>query len=166
MLLRHRLSICDVEFYTYIEYIIPTSIVGSSSSQSATSNSAQAEPQLQLVEDGGDLTLAEIYRAVGIKESALRERVTENGLRHVALLIKQQDWGTYATALNISDNSLSDIEVDVQRAQEQRYQGLLKWKRKVAFHAIYLKLVTVFFENENAELAEEVCKLVRDGKHK
>ena len=108
------------------------------------------------------MILSELLAEVGIEESKLNVRVTENGLDYIATKISPKDWGTYARALGIMDTTFDDIKEDNARAKEQRFSGLRAWKERQAFKAKYLVLVKIFLEKNNAELAELVCIYVRD----
>ena len=114
---------------------------------------------------GGDhddkMTLAELLEEVKLEESALEVKVTEAGLDHIATIINPKDWMTYARSLGISDTTLNDTKEDITWSREQRYQGLVKWKQKNAFRAKYKKLVELFLDKENAELAQEVCEFLK-----
>ena len=109
------------------------------------------------------MSLSELLGNIGIEESKLNVRVTENGLDYIATEISSKDWGTYARALRILETTFDDIKEDNARAKEQRFQGLSAWKERLAFKAEYLVLVKLFLEKNNAELAESVCIYVRDN---
>ena len=112
-------------------------------------------------QDDDKMTLAELLEEVKLEESALEVKVTEAGLDHIATKINPKNWMTYARSLGISDTTLNDAKEDIMWSKEQRYQGLVKWKQKKAFRATYKKLVELFLDKENAELAQQVCEFLK-----
>jgi len=95
-----------------------------------------------------------------MEENALEVKVDEKGLDYIAQKINPEDWMTYARSLGVSASTLNDAKEDIRWCKEQRYQGLLEWKRRMAFKAKYRKLVELFLDKENAELAQLVCEFL------
>lgn len=108
----------------------------------------------------GTVSLLELLEEVGIPEDSLNRRCTDDHLHSIAERICPSDWGTYATALGLSNEFIEDLREDLTRAMDQRYNGLIMWKQHLAFKAKYRVLVELFLKKDNALLAEFVCELL------
>ena len=145
-------------------FLLIRSTIPSASSAASTLQPVMVQPHPPAASAAGTtVTLYELLEEVRIDESKLAVRCTESGLDYIATKISPKDWGTYARELDIPENTLDDIKEDTDRAKEQRFSGLIAWKKRLAFKAKYLVLVNLFLKKNNAQLAESVCIYVRDN---
>ena len=103
------------------------------------------------------VTISELVEAVGISETSLRERCTDEHLNVVSRFL---DWRTTAPYLGLSETEIEDIEDEDRRNEVRRRKTLQVWKRKYCFKATYRKLVEVFLCSGRADHAEELCRLL------
>ena len=107
------------------------------------------------------VTLSALLQHVAISEQSLYASCTDSHLYSIAEKICPSEWTSFALLLGLSSNVLGNLQEDVKRAREQRYQGLRCWKRAQCFRATYHVLVDICMESRNAELAEFICELVK-----
>ena len=106
------------------------------------------------------VTISELVEAVGISETNLRERCTDEHLNIVARFL---DWRSTAPYLGLSETEIEDIEDEDRRNEVRRRKTLQIWKRKHCFKATYRRLVEVFLCLGRADHAEELCRLLLPG---
>ena len=112
-------------------------------------------------QQSGTVTLSALLQHVSISEQSLYTSCTDSHLYSIAEKIHPSEWTSFASLLGLSSNVLGDLREDVERAREQRYQGLQCWKRAQSFRATYHVLVDKCLGSRNAELAEFICELVK-----
>ena len=108
------------------------------------------------------MSVEELTEHVGIATSALGQRCSEAHLRKIAKKIS--NWEQYAKPLGLSDQHIQEIRTDNNLEYGMKaLQVLEKWKKRNAFKATYINLIRTFLDQDDAELAEQICKLLKDG---
>ena len=108
------------------------------------------------------MTIEELIKHVGIPTSVLDQRCSETHLRRIAKKIS--NWEQYAKPLGLSEQDIQEIRTDNNLDYEMKAHRVLeKWTKIYGFKATYKNLVHICLEQRDAVLAEEVCKLVKDG---
>lgn len=94
-------------------------------------------------------------------ENDLKKKCTDIHLHYISEEIQPSDWGKYVSSLGLSDGFAEDLKEDHKGAREQRYKGLIEWRKQNAFRATYLVLAQLFLGAKNADLAVFVCECVK-----
>ena len=105
------------------------------------------------------ITLEELLKKVGVHSEELDESISDDHLREIALFLTS--WRTVATYLGLSDIDVNDVEREGANEREKRLKALQKWKGKFVFKATYRKLVEVLLSLTMADVAENVCRLLK-----
>ena len=107
------------------------------------------------------LTIEDLADHVGIKPGDLDKKFSEKHLAKFAKCIA--NWEQFARPLGLSDQQVMEIRTDSNLNQEMKTVKMLeKWRKKNAFRATYKKVITICLELDDAELAIEVCELIKD----
>ena len=108
------------------------------------------------------MSVEELTEHVGIVTSALDQRCSEEHLGKIAKKIS--NWEQYAKPLGLSDQHIRDIKTDNNLEYGMKALRVLeKWKKRNAFKATYKNLIRTFLDQNDAELAEQICKLLKVG---
>ena len=108
------------------------------------------------------MSVEELTEHVGIDTSTLDQRCSEEHLRRIAKKIS--NWEQYAKPLGLSHQHIQDIKTDNNLEYGMKALRVLeKWKKRNAFKATYKNLICTFLDQDDAELAEHICKLLKDG---
>ena len=108
------------------------------------------------------MTIEELTEHVRIATSVLDQRCSEDHLRKIAKKIS--NWEQYAKPLGLSDQDIQEIRTDNNLDYEMKTLRVLeKWTKFYGFKATYKNLVRICLEQRDAVLAEEVCKLLKNG---
>ena len=108
------------------------------------------------------MTIEELTEHVGIATSVLDQRCSEDHLRKIAKKIS--NWEQYAKPLGLSDQDMQEIRTDNNLDYEMKTHRVLeKWTMFYGFKATYKNLMHICLDQRDAVLAEEVCKLLKDG---
>ena len=84
---------------------------------------------------------------------------------HLNSISRFLDWRTTAPHLGLTDTEIEDIEDEDRKNEVRRLKALQRWKRKYCFKATYRKLMEVFLHIGRADLAEEVCSILRSCRY-
>ena len=109
------------------------------------------------------VTIEELTDHVGIKGGAgdLDKKFSEKHLGKFAKSIA--NWEKFAKHLGLSDQQIMEIKTDLNLDQGMKTLKMLeKWRKKNVFKATYKKMVTICLDHDDAELALEVCQLLKD----
>ena len=108
------------------------------------------------------MSVEELTEHVGIATSILDQRCSEVHLGKIAKKIS--NWEQYAKPLGLSDQHIQDIKTDNNLKYGMKALRVLeKWKKRKAFKATYKNLICTFLDQDDAELAEQLCKLLKNG---
>ena len=105
------------------------------------------------------ITLEELLGKVSVLPEKLNDSISHDHLRAIPSFLTS--WRTVVTYLGLSKNDLDDVEQEGKDEQEKRIKALQKWKGKFGFKATYRKLVEVLLSLAMADVAENVCHLLR-----
>ena len=105
------------------------------------------------------ITLEELSGKVSVHPEKLNDSISDDHLHAIASFLTS--WCKVATYLDLSENDLDDVEQEGKDEQEKRIKALQKWKGKFGFKATYRKLVEVLLSLAMADVAENVCHLLR-----
>lgn len=105
------------------------------------------------------VTIDELVKQTSIQPERLDEKVNNDHLRKIALLLRS--WRLVALHLGLSDIDVSDLEKEGKDEQERRIKALQKWKEKFAFKAKYKELVEVLLQLSMADTAENICHILK-----
>ena len=105
------------------------------------------------------ITLEELLGKVSVHPEKLNDSISHDHLREISIFLTS--WCKVATYLGLSENDLDDVEQEGKDEQEKRIKALQKWKGKFGFKATYSKLVEVLLSLAMADVAENVCHLLR-----
>ena len=105
------------------------------------------------------ITLKALMKEVGVCPEKLNESISDDHLRAIAILLTS--WRKFATYLGLSENDLDDVEQEGRDEQDRRLKALQKWKGKFGFEATYRKLVEVLLSLAMADVAQNVCRLLK-----
>ena len=105
------------------------------------------------------ITVEELLGKVGVLPEKLNDSISDDHLREIALFLTA--WRKVATYLGLSESDLDDVGQEGKDEQEKRIKALQKWKGKFGFKATYRKLVEILLSLAKADVAENVCHLLR-----
>ena len=108
------------------------------------------------------VTIIELTDHVEIKPEDLDKKFSE---KHLAKFAKNiANWEQFAKPLGLSDQNIMEIKTDLNLDQQTKTVRMLeKWRKRNGFKATYKCMALFFLEQEDVDLAEEVCKLVKDS---
>ena len=96
---------------------------------------------------------------VGVCPEKLNDSIGDDHLREISLFLTS--WRTVASHLDLSENDLDDAEQGGRKVKDKILKALQIWKGKFAFKATYRKLVQVLLSLGMADVAENVCRLLK-----
>ena len=105
------------------------------------------------------ITLDELLKETGICTEKLSERTSNEHIHEIAKFLTS--WRKVATYLGLDDNDLDAIEREERDEHMKKIKALQKWKGKFGFKASYRKLVEVLLSLAMADVAEEICHLLK-----
>ena len=105
------------------------------------------------------ITLKALMKEVGVCPEKLNESINDDHLHAIAIFLTS--WRKVSTYLGLSKNDLDDVEQEGKDEQDKRLKSLQKWKGKFGFTASYRKLVEVLLSLTMADVAENVCRLLK-----
>ena len=105
------------------------------------------------------ITLEELLGKVSVHPEKLNDSISHDHLHAIASFLTS--WCKVATYLGLSENDLDGVEQEGKDEQEKRIKALQKWKGKFGFKATYRMLVEVLLSLSKADVAENVCHLLR-----
>ena len=105
------------------------------------------------------ITLKALMKEVGVCPEKLNASISDDHLRAIAIFLTS--WRKFATYLGLSENDLDDVEQEGKDEQDRRLKALQKWKGKFGFEATYRKLVEVLLSLTMADVAQNVCRLLK-----
>ena len=108
------------------------------------------------------VTISELVKVVGISKADIDKRCADEHLNSISRFL---DWRTTAPHLGLTDTEIEDIEDEDRKNEVRRLKALQRWKRKYCFKATYRKLMEVFLHIGRADLAEEVCSILRSCRY-
>ena len=105
------------------------------------------------------ITLEELLKQVSVNLEKLNDSISDDHLHEIAIFLTS--WRKVATYLGLSESDLGDIEREERDEHLKKLKALQKWKGKFGFRATYRKLVEVLLSLARADVAENVCCLVK-----
>ena len=105
------------------------------------------------------ITLEELLKQVDLRPEKLDEPTSDDHLLKIALFLTS--WRTVAPHLGLSEIDMDDVEQEGKSEQEKRQRALQKWKHKLSRKATYRKLVEVLLSLGKADVADEICGLLK-----
>lgn len=106
------------------------------------------------------MTLVELVEHVGLKSECLSQRCQETHLKEIALILISGDH-LDIPLLQLSRSDFNSESSTDSETEKTVLHSLQRWKRKYGFKATFRCLVEGFLSSGNAELAEEVCYLIK-----
>ena len=89
----------------------------------------------------------------------LNQPCRDDHLSKIALSLT--DWQSVAPFLGLTEADEEEIRRDYSNTKTQKIAMLRKWKKRYGRKAKYRKLATVFWDLEQTDLVENVCKLLQ-----
>ena len=108
---------------------------------------------------GAAITLDELLADVGVCAEKLDKHISDDHFCEIALCMTE--WKAVAPFLGLDDNDVDAIEQEQKSEQVRRLKALKKWKSKYGCKATYRKLVVVLLKLSKADVADEVCRLLK-----
>ena len=105
------------------------------------------------------ITVDELLNETEIHPGKLNECISDDHLHAVALFLTS--WRKVAAYLELSESDMDAIEREERDDQMKKLKVLQKWKGKFGFKATYKKLVEVLLSLGRADVAEQVCRLLK-----
>ena len=94
-----------------------------------------------------------------IPRQKLNQPCRDDHLSKIALSLT--DWQSVAPFLGLTEADEEEIKRDYSNTKTQKIAMLRKWKKRYGRKAKYRKLATVFWDLEQTDLVENVCKLLQ-----
>ena len=105
------------------------------------------------------ITLDDLLKQTDICTEKLNECTSNEHIREIAKFLTS--WRKVATYLGLDGNDLDAIEREERDEHMKKIKALQKWKGKFGFKASYRKLVEVLLSLAMADVAEEICHLLK-----
>lgn len=104
------------------------------------------------------VSLGELKHILNVTDDQLDQKCTDNHLQRIAQ--QMDNWRSYATALEILDWQIQEIETDSKSDFFGKSIRVLRyWKENTKNTATYFDLASMCLREGNARLAGEACKL-------
>ncbi len=108
-------------------------------------------------------TYQSIVDHVGVSETLLSRQCSSEHLRRIAALVP--NWQELAMSLGVQKGYIIDINSDRQlTGPVMKAQSVLdQWYRSNGFMASHKMLIQAFISQGDADLAERVCRIAKQG---
>ena len=106
-----------------------------------------------------EITLEELLKEASVPPEKLNASISDDHLREIGIFLTS--WRKVATYLKLNESDMDAIEQEEKGEQMKKLKALQKWKGKFGFKATYRKLVEVLLSLAKADVAENVCHLLR-----
>ena len=108
---------------------------------------------------GAAITLDELLEDVGVCPEKLDKHISEDHILEIAFILTE--WKAVVPFLGLNENDVEAIEQEEKKEQVRKLKALRKWRGKVGCRATYKKLVVVLLKLAKADIADEVCRLLK-----
>ena len=101
---------------------------------------------------------SELLRQFELTEEDSERQISDPHLEEISRTSSRK-WRSLPSHLELPDNTVDDIERDLQKEEERRNNFFFTWKHKKGTRATYRKLVHALLKIDCRGDAEKVCKL-------
>ena len=108
---------------------------------------------------GAAITLDELLEDVGVCPEKLEKHISKEHICEIALILTE--WKAVVPFLGLDENDVEAIEQEEKKEQVRKLKALRKWRGKDGCRATYKKLVVVLLKLAKADIADEVCRLLK-----